>query len=295
MSEPREEIERYLRSGTHDPYFAAWSGDVIAREGQGRAALNRALIEAVEKRADGRAAPAMVPDMDLDAFTRRKIEPMVRGLFPGEEQELVLEVLERSVVYLTPENFRQVLEAAVWPYSAWALANLYLRSLDAERLSDEAPQLVGMSEETTCYLSLDYFRENDPFADYLVHEAAHVFHNCKRGKIGLRQTKRREWLLDIEYSKRETFAYCCEAYSRILERSTRTAERCRLVDELAGGATPSDERVDPAEYLDILREAVNARNGWKRILARCAPAPRKRRLDGANEPPRPSFARTRPP
>jgi hypothetical protein len=25
------------------------------------------------------------------------------------------------------------------------------------------------------------------------------------------------------------------------------------------------------EYVDILSEAVSARNGWKRILARCAP------------------------
>jgi len=27
--------------------------------------------------------------------------------------------------------------------------------------------------------------------------------------------------------------------------------------------------VDQAEYLDILDEAVSARNGWKRIFARC--------------------------
>lgn len=46
-------------------------------------------------------------------------------------------------MYLTPETIRQVLEHAVWPHSAWALANLYLCSLDAELLSDEAPRLVG--------------------------------------------------------------------------------------------------------------------------------------------------------
>jgi hypothetical protein len=37
---------------------------------------------------------------------------------------------------------------------------------------------------------------------------------------------------------------------------------------------PADERVDGDEYLDILREAVEARNGWKRIHARCAPVRR---------------------
>jgi hypothetical protein len=42
---------------------------------------------------------------------------------------------------------------------------------------------------------------------------------------------------------------------------------------------PSDDRVDADEYVDILREAVAARNGWKRILARCAPA--KKRISGS--------------
>jgi hypothetical protein len=42
--------------------------------------------------------------------------------------------------------------------------------------------------------------------------------------------------------------------------------------ELAAAPLPSDERVVGAEYLDILAEAVTARNGWKRILARCSPA-----------------------
>lgn len=290
MSEPREEIERYLRSGIHDPYFAAWADDVTARGRQGRAALKRALINAVESRAEGRAAPTKVSDMDLVAFTRCKVEPMVRGLFPRDEQEQVLGVLERSVVYLTPETIRRVLEDAVWLHSAWALANLYLCSLDAELLSDEAPRLVGLSEETTCYVSLDLLGEKDRFADYIVHEAAHVFHNCKRGTIGLQETTRREWLLDIAFRKRETFAYCCEAYSRILELSTRTEARCRLVEELAGGSTPSDERIDLVEYVDILRDAASARNGWKRILARCAPTRRRQRLDGADEPPKPMRA-----
>lgn len=35
----------------------------------------------------------------------------------------------------------------------------------------------------------------------------------------------------------------------------------------------SEERVDATEYMDILREAVAARNGWKRILARYSPPP----------------------
>ena len=39
----------------------------------------------------------------------------------------------------------------------------------------------------------------------------------ERRTVGLPETRQREWLLDIDFRKRETFAYACEAYSRILE------------------------------------------------------------------------------
>ena len=38
-------------------------------------------------------------------------------------------------------------------------------------------------------------------ANFVVHEVAHIFHNCKRCKAGLRETRWKEWLLDIEYRK----------------------------------------------------------------------------------------------
>jgi len=33
---------------------------------------------------------------------------------------------------------------------------------------------------------------------------------------------------------------------------------------------PADDHVDYDEYVDILRQAVAARNGWKRILEWCS-------------------------
>jgi hypothetical protein len=138
-------------------------------------------------------------------------------------------------------------------------------------LGDDAPRLVGLSEETICYVSPEYFAEDDPFADFIVHEAAHIFHNCKRATIGLRETRTKVWLLDIEYRKRETFAYSCEAYARILERGKYSAERCALAEKYGRAARISDERVDAAEVAGIVRAAAAARNGWKVILGRCAP------------------------
>lgn len=207
----------------------------------------------------------------MDIFAREKFTPMVRGLFPQGEQSVILDMLERSVVILTPAAINTALERARWLSTAWKLANIYLASLDAKPLTDSAPDIVGLSEETTCYVSMKYFSNNNPFEDYVVHEAAHIFHNCKRETIGLPATRRREWLLEIDYAKRETFAYACEAYSRILELGETRSARSRLLSELAEGPMPPDERVEGAEYVDILREAVAARNGWKRMLERCSP------------------------
>jgi hypothetical protein len=77
-------------------------------------------------------------------------------------------------------------------------------------------------------------------------------------------------LLEIEFRKRETFAYACEAYNRILELGVDQKHRQKLLAELALKPLPGDDRVDGEEYLDILGEAVAARNGWKRILSRCS-------------------------
>ena len=43
-----------------------------------------------------------------------------------------------------------------------------------------------------------------------------------------RQVGYQEWLLPIDFAKREEFAYACEAYGRIRERAKNQAERRRL-------------------------------------------------------------------
>ena len=110
---------------------------------------------------------------------------------------------------------------------------------------------------------------------YLVHEAAHSFHNCQRGTVGLPETRRWEFLSDIDFGMWDTFAYAyayaCEAYSRLLALGRTGAERQEALAAHVDGPLPGHETVDTDEYLDILREAINARNGWKRILKRCAP------------------------
>jgi hypothetical protein len=262
------QIERYLRTGDTDPYLSAWEGSFVEKAQAARAALRGALVREVRERAAPLPASAG-EHADLVTLTRTKVEPMVSGLFPRAEQEVVLEALERSVVVVTSQNIERLILDHGHDDSAWTLANIFLASVDVELLSVEAPLLVGLSEETTCYVTPEAF-DDEPFADFIVHEAAHIFHNCKRRTLGLRETRSKEWLLDIDFRKRETFAYSCEAYSRVLARAKTPTERRALAQEYAAGAAIPDERVDSSEVGRIVIEAAAARNGWKLILGRCA-------------------------
>jgi hypothetical protein len=278
-----DEVERYLRTGETDPHHAAWPGNgFMERANRAHEDLRGALVREVRRLGAGLAHEPL-PQADTVALTRDKVEPMVRGLFPRVEQNAVLMMLERSVVFLTSANVEPLLLGHGYDSSAWTLANLYLESLDAELLGEDAPRLVGLSEETTCYVSPDYFAEDDPFADFIVHEAAHIFHNCKRATVGLRETRTKEWLLDIEYRKRETFAYSCEAYARVLERAKTPSERRALAADYGSTVRISEERVDPAEVATIVAEAAAARNGWKVILAHCAASRPKSALQHLRE------------
>jgi hypothetical protein len=280
LESPDKAIERYLRSGDYDAGFRVWPGDnYIASAQYGEASLRKALISAVQCRTQKVTLPRALAEMDVVALTQEKVAPMVKGLFPPHEREAIDDVLAHSVVVLSPATINEVLEQTPWLSTAWDLTNLYLAGVGAELLAKDAPILVGLSEGTTCYLSANYFDATGRFDDFLVHEVAHIFHNCKRRILGLRETRRREWLLEIDFSKRETFAYACETYSRIHEVGGGLRARQSLLAEYAQGPMPADDRVEVGEYLDILREAVVARNGWKRILDRCSP-PRQPRRGG---------------
>jgi hypothetical protein len=266
------EIERFLRTGEHDIEALAWPGSSLERMIRAEEELREALVAEVLRLARTARRQLPVPAGDLVALARRKVTPMVCGLFPKTEQPLVLETLATSVVFVTHENIEALMQEDL--RSAWDLANIYLGSIQADLLGRDARRLVGLSEEKTCYVSPAYFEDQDPFGDFLVHEAAHVFHNCKRRTIGLPFTRQKEWLLDISFAKREVFAYACEAFSRILERAHSRAERLELAEVYEATYHVPDQHVETAEVARILREATAARNGWKVILALCSP-PRK--------------------
>jgi hypothetical protein len=279
---PAEAIERYLRSGEYEIDHLQWPGqNIIEKSKNGHDDHVRALVAEVKKRSKGRSH-APVPHIDLASWTRRKLTPMVHGFFPEAEREIVLRLFEKSVVFLTSDNIESVLLGQMWLRSAWDLANLYLSTVNAELLGPDAPSLLGLSQETTCYVTPEYFVDRGRIEDFVIHEGAHVFHNCKRRTAGLPETRTKEWLLLLEFSERETFAYSCEAYGWIVERSSSKSERLALSAKFAGhGFGDCDETMDPNEVNDIVQEACHARNGWKVILSRCAPEKRPTRRSGA--------------
>lgn len=262
-------IARYLSCGASDPECLVWPGGCFDRHVIARRKLRAALVTEVRRRTVG-LAPDQPPDAKL-ASSHRRIELMVRGLFPAADQELVLAQLRSSVVLITHANIDALIESLSWDHSAWVIANMYLRSRGLESLAEGDSAPVGMSEESTCYVTSECFVETDPFADFVVHEAAHIFHNCKRGTLGLKQTRTREWLLDINFRERETFAYSCEAYSRIVDGAADRRERLRRAEAFAVDNQFPEHAVDMLEVIDIVRAAAASRSGWKLIGTRCAP------------------------
>ena len=238
--------------------------------------LREALVARVLELGRGHGPPSAPPEAGRSAFLFDKLDPMVGGLFPKTEQGLVLGLVMDSVVFLDQGTTLKILRETTWDHTAWDIARIWLDSIGAEPLSEDGGGLLGLSEENTCYVSLAYFDDlrRDPFSDYVVHEVAHIFHNQKREQVGLPLRRKSEWMLDIEFRERETFAYACEVYGRIVERARRREQRLRLVDEFAERPYEAGGQADPGKLVVILREAVAARNGWKKILGRCAPKPR---------------------
>jgi hypothetical protein len=81
-------IAQYLSTGEHDPLFSDWPGAHLAARGrQGDFELRDALISSVISRTPHATAPEELKGVDLAPFARKKLEPMVRGLFSRGEQQ----------------------------------------------------------------------------------------------------------------------------------------------------------------------------------------------------------------
>jgi hypothetical protein len=267
-----QEIQHFLATGSYDLLCQAWPGrHALKRIHAGEAALRSALAEALSQRTKGLIFPSLPPGFDAGRFVLGKVSPMVCGLFPAKERQAMLDLFEQALVFVSGDNIAALIRDTRNLCAAHQIANLFLGSLGLPALDGQRAGFVGFSEETKFYVSMTYFKDTDPFADWVVHEAAHVFHNWKRAYAGLPETKTRNFLLNIAFAKREVFAYACEAYARILEKAKSPADRRRLHTEYVAKWVPHCDEPDRKELVAALASAIEARNGWKRILAHCSP------------------------
>jgi hypothetical protein len=134
------EIDRYLRTGRTDVRHSAWPSDsFFERACRARDDLSGAFVTEVRRRTEGLPFSAVPTPEQTAALTRSKTEPMVRGLFPRAEQDAVLALEERSVVFPNPSNIADVSRNESFDHAAWDLANLFLNRFGAELLGPDAP------------------------------------------------------------------------------------------------------------------------------------------------------------
>lgn len=197
-------------------------------------------------------------DRDLDRFLR----------IPAEKRRIVESNLISRVKLVSPATIEKHIQEEPWLNTAWDMANLLFGSIGLRPLG-RYRRVLGFCPGNVCYVSLDYLRDDDPFADYVVHETAHVLHNTRREALGLARRRARERLVDVDFRKRETLAYGCEFYSRIAAGSADRRERIARFAQWSEDPGAPDHRVDPAELRRTLEVAVTARNGWERIRLAC--------------------------
>jgi hypothetical protein len=132
-----------------------------------------------------------------------------------------------------------------------------------------ALEWVGVANGDLAHIKRSSRHSDDPYADVVVHEAAHLLHSLKPARLGLRPRHGQERFVDVEFRHRELFAHACEAYTRISGIKGRQA-RLTFADSMERDAVsfPREER---AAVASLVRDAAGARNGWKVIQrATCA-------------------------
>ncbi len=77
------EVQQYLRTGELGHDFLNWPGDDYpTRVTTGKQRMREALVGEVRRLEAGKSFPSLPAGFDSTAFARRKVTPMVTGLFP---------------------------------------------------------------------------------------------------------------------------------------------------------------------------------------------------------------------
>ena len=116
---------------------------------------------------------------------------------------------------------------------------------------------------TVCACAVVRLRDQGPYSDVVVHEAAHLLHYLKPRHYGLHVRRGQERFVDVDFCHYELFAFACEAYSRVVLRGDRKS-RISFAEKMREGAI-SFPRSTIEEVAALVMNAAHARNGWRVI------------------------------
>jgi hypothetical protein len=104
-------VREYLATGgVADRHWTMWDEPTLtACMRAADDALRNALVAEVKRKAKGSRSPHPAPPSDFVQLTRQRVGPMVRGLFPTREQQVILGLLENSVVFVTTSKIEHLL------------------------------------------------------------------------------------------------------------------------------------------------------------------------------------------
>jgi hypothetical protein len=144
---PQQHIQKFIQTGRHEELPYGSIHDWLITERRAANAMREALVAEVQLRSRGVSVDQQA---DFHTLVKRKLKPMICGLFSKSEREIVLALLGDCIVLLTAGNIDDVLWRTSKLNTAWLLANLYLKSVGARTLGDIPKAMVGLSEDTTC-------------------------------------------------------------------------------------------------------------------------------------------------
>jgi len=120
----QRDVARYLATGQADPLGRAFPGHHALEQLTGYERCLRAALIAEVCRREHVLPQEQVPlGFNSNTWTRGRVEPMIRSLFPRSECQIVLQMAERSIVFLTREATHQILHKIPYLENAWTIAN----------------------------------------------------------------------------------------------------------------------------------------------------------------------------
>ena len=262
-----EVIERFLRTG-EETWEGSGSGRFTVAHFKEDEAYTRAVKTALRilfglladlLPAEARLTPRVAPET-----IRSRINPMVKGLVQSDWQEIALREVTARTFVLNCQGAKAAIDAefstcytgSAWQI-LWALFGDY--GLKPDEIKVECDGIAG----DFAHARWSAYQSSDPYADVVVHEAAHLLHYLKPRHYGLQVRRGQERFVDVEFCHRELFAFACEAYSRVLLHTTRKS-RISFAEKMLEGAF-SFPRGKIQAVAALVFDAACARNGWRVI------------------------------